>query len=129
MLIPVFKDAFGTSKNVTIPAVADQEFLLALTRSFDKNAAKALNDKEGTLWQIFVRVLRACLAKGKYQVARIHVLLMITFTGAQYFLNTVFEETLRGGLFRKLSYERQITMCQLLLDLGEVEAVRYCAGR
>lgn len=66
MLTPVFMDLFGTSENATIPAAADEEFLLALARAFDKTAAKALNDKEGPLWQIFVRVLRACLVKGEF---------------------------------------------------------------
>lgn len=53
---------------------------------------------------------------------------MTTPIGPQYFLNNVFEETLRGGLFRKLSFERQVALSQLLLDLGGVaEAVRCCA--
>lgn len=61
-------DSFGTSENVTIPSATDQELSLALAHTFDKHAAKALNDKEGTLWQIFVRVLGACLAKGEHCV-------------------------------------------------------------
>lgn len=54
---------------------------------------------------------------------------MTTFTDSLRFLSTVLEEALRAGLFRKLLFERQITLCQLLLELGgAVEAVRYCAG-
>lgn len=68
MLIPVFEDSFGTVDNITIPVAADQVFLLALVRAFDKNAARALNDKEGALWQIFVQVLQACLTKGGHHV-------------------------------------------------------------
>jgi len=64
----VFRDSFGTSENVTVPAATDQGFLLTLAGAFDRNAAKALNDKEGPLWQIFVRVLRTSLANGEYQV-------------------------------------------------------------
>lgn len=129
MLVPVFKHSFGTSEYVTIPAPADQEFLLALARAFDKNAAKALNDKEGELWQIFVRVLQTCLAKGECHVVSDPCSINQTSTGTQYFLNIAFEEALRGGLFQRLSFERQVTLCQLLLDLGGVaEAVWYCAG-
>lgn len=68
MLIPVFKNLFGTSENVVIPTVADQEFLLALACAFDKNAAKTLNDEEEALWKFFVRVLQASLVKGEYRV-------------------------------------------------------------
>lgn len=64
MLIPVFKDSFGTSENITISSAVDQQLLLVLVRAFDKSTAKTLNNKEGVLWQIFVRVLRACIAKG-----------------------------------------------------------------
>lgn len=65
MLIPVFKESFGASEVLAVPAIADQEFLVVLVRAFDKNSAKALNDKEGVLWQIFLGVLRACLIKGE----------------------------------------------------------------
>jgi len=68
MLIPIYKQLFGASEKVESPVTADQEFLVALARAFDKNAAKALNDKEGALWQIFVEVLRVCLTRGKPNV-------------------------------------------------------------
>ena len=61
-------DSFGTSENFNIPSAADQDFLLTLARTFDKHAAQALNDKEGALWQIFARVLGACLAEGERYV-------------------------------------------------------------
>lgn len=64
MLIPVYKQSFGTSEKVGAPA--DQEYFVALVRAIDKNAAKALNDKEGSLWQVFVEVLRACLTRGEH---------------------------------------------------------------
>ena len=67
MLIPVFKQSFDTSKKDFIPPTADQEFLMAIAHAFDKNAAKALNDEEGALWQIFVEVLRTCLIRGKHR--------------------------------------------------------------
>ena len=55
------------------------------------------------------------------------VFLMTTSTGPQHFLSNVLEETLRGGLFRRLSFERQVALCQFLLDIGGVtEAVNYC---
>ena len=65
MLISVFKECFEGSEGVTILTTVDQEFLEALVRAFDKNSAKDLNDKEGALWQIFTKVLRACLIKGE----------------------------------------------------------------
>jgi len=68
MLIPVYKESFETSEKVGSPAPADQEFFVALARAFDKNAAKALNDKEGSLWQVFVGALRVCLTRGKHYV-------------------------------------------------------------
>jgi len=50
-------------------------------------------------------------------------------TGPQHFLNNVLEGTLRAGLFRRLSFERQVTLCQLLLDIGGMtEAVNYRIG-
>ena len=67
MLIPVYKQLFETSEKVAATATADQEFFVALARAFDKNAAKALNDQEGALWQIFVGVLRTCLTCGKHR--------------------------------------------------------------
>lgn len=69
MLIPVFRQLFGTSGKVTIPATADREFLVAITQTLDRNAARALNDQEGELWQIFVDVLQACLVKGRRYAA------------------------------------------------------------
>ena len=66
MLIPVYKQSFGTPEKVGAPA--DQEYFVALARAIDKNAAKALNDKEGSLWQVFVEVLRACLTRGEHHV-------------------------------------------------------------
>ena len=129
MLIPVYKQSFGTSEMVEAPVTADQGFLVALARAFDKNAAKALNDKEGELWQTFVGVLRVCLTRGEPNAASGSIALTITFTDPQYSLNAVFEETLRGGLFIKLSFERQVELCQLLLDLGGVaKAVRRCVS-
>lgn len=68
MLIPVYKQSFGTSEKVDAPVAADQEFLTVLARAFDKNAAKALNDNAGALWQIYVEALRACLTRGKSNV-------------------------------------------------------------
>ena len=65
MLIPVLRRLFETPEKAAIPATADQEFFVAIARAFDKNAAKALNDKEGALWQIFVEVLQACLIHGE----------------------------------------------------------------
>lgn len=66
MLIPVYKQSFDASAGVVASTPADHEFQVALVRAFDKNAAKALNDKERPLWQVFVEVLRACLTRGKY---------------------------------------------------------------
>lgn len=68
MLIPMFKQLFEASGKVGAPATSDKELPVALVRAFDKNAAKALNDKEGALWQIFIEVLRACLVQGKRHV-------------------------------------------------------------
>ena len=68
MLIPVFKQSFDTSEKVAIPATADQEFLITIARALDKNAAKALNDKDGALWEIFVETLRACITQGEHYV-------------------------------------------------------------
>jgi len=68
ILIPVFEESFEASEKDTTPVTTDQEFLVALVRAFDRSAAKALNDQEGTLWQIFVKVLRACLTNGMYHV-------------------------------------------------------------
>lgn len=65
MLIPVYKELFETSENVGASTPADQELLVALVCAFDKNAAKALNDEEGSLWQVFREVLRTCLIRGK----------------------------------------------------------------
>ena len=65
MLIPVFERSFETLGKAGAPATVDQEFLVTLARALDKNAVKALNDKEGALWQIFVEVLRSCLTQGK----------------------------------------------------------------
>ena len=64
MLIPVFEQSFEIPGKTTISATIDQEFLVAIVRAFDKTSAKALNDEEGTLWEIFVEVLRACLTQG-----------------------------------------------------------------
>jgi len=68
MLIPVFERSFETLGNVGDSTTVDQEFFVTLARAFDKNAAKALNDKEGALWQIFVEVLLACLTRGKRHI-------------------------------------------------------------
>jgi len=69
MLIPVYKQSFGTSEKVG--ACADQEYFVALARAIDKNAAKMLNNKEGPLWQVFVEVLQACLTWGEhYAISR-----------------------------------------------------------
>jgi len=65
MLIPVFKQLFETPGNLAIPDTADEDFFVAIACAFDKNTAKALNDEEGTLWGIFVKVLRACLTQGR----------------------------------------------------------------
>ena len=47
-----------------------------------------------------------------------------TLPGPRHFLNDVLEEALRGGLFKRLSFERQVALCQFLLDTGGVaEAV------
>ena len=68
MLIPVFKQLFETSDKAPIPATADREFFVTITRAFDKNAAKALNDGEGALWEIFLGVLQICLTQGEHHV-------------------------------------------------------------
>jgi U3 small nucleolar RNA-associated protein 10 len=72
MLIPVFKQSFETSKIVAIPATADEAFFVAIAYAFDKNAAKALNNKEGELWQFFVELLRARLTQGKHRAVSEH---------------------------------------------------------
>jgi hypothetical protein len=60
----------------------------------------------------------------------ISAVLTVTSVGPHCFLNDVFEDKLRGGLFEKLSFERRVALFQVLLDLGCVaEAVRRCAGQ
>lgn len=66
MLIPIYEQSFDAAVKVITPTPTDQEFLVALARAFDKNAAKVLNDKERPLWRVFEEVLRACLTRGKY---------------------------------------------------------------
>ena len=66
MMVPVFKQSFKISGKAAAPVTGDQEFFVTITRAFDKNAARALNDKEGVLWGIFVEVLRACLTQGEH---------------------------------------------------------------
>jgi len=65
MLIPVFKQSFEPLGKAAIPATADKDFLVAIARAFDRNAAKELNNEEGALWETFVGVLRACLTQGQ----------------------------------------------------------------
>jgi len=62
MLIPVLKQSFGTLGK---PATVDQDYFVAITRAFDKGAAKPLNDDKGALWGVFVEVLQVCLTQGQ----------------------------------------------------------------
>src|SRR5882757_2163031 len=48
MLIPVFKQVFEAPGQASTST--DQELFTTIAHTFDKNAAKALNDKEGALW-------------------------------------------------------------------------------
>ena len=64
MLVPVLKESFLEGD---ITTADDQEYLEALVCAFDKNAAKALENKEGELWGIFTDMLLVCLTKGKCQ--------------------------------------------------------------
>ena len=120
MLIPVLKESFRALGRVNTTPDDDQEFLAVLAHAIDKNVAKVLNDQNGELWNIFMDVLRHCLTHGRFHAAQIPGFTDHRRIGPQYLPNAVFEEKLKGGLFDKLSSERKIALCHLLLDVGGV---------
>ncbi|RDB23790.1 U3 small nucleolar RNA-associated protein 10 [Hypsizygus marmoreus] len=67
----------------------------------DISVAKDLNDPTGTLWEVFVAVLRSSFAPG-----------------SPPHLRAILGKSFAYGLFEALSAERKIALCELLLDFG-----------
>ncbi|KAA1474189.1 hypothetical protein DENSPDRAFT_781033 [Dentipellis sp. KUC8613] len=88
-----------------------EEFATLVVSSFDASTVPDLNRTEGGLWPAFIAVLR-------------HYLLPKSLSSPRQALL----HHLEHGLFSRLSLERKLEICQLLLEISteDVESQTYC---
>ncbi|KAF8064012.1 hypothetical protein FPV67DRAFT_198389 [Lyophyllum atratum] len=110
IMLPTMKTLVSSMKadnTDTLQALTD----LAIS-CFDASVAKDLNDEQGESWSVFVSVIRASFAPGAPSTSR-----------------AIISRAVQHGLFSALSSERQIALCDLLLDLGTQNAETYTASK
>ncbi|GLB44223.1 putative U3 small nucleolar RNA-associated protein 10 [Lyophyllum shimeji] len=109
ILLPTIKTLVSSMK---ADSTNDMQSLVELAIScFDASVVKDLNE-EGELWGVFISLIRASFTSAGPPVSRV-----------------VISRALERGLFPALSAERQITLVELLLDLGAQNAEIYAASK
>ncbi|CCM00706.1 uncharacterized protein FIBRA_02746 [Fibroporia radiculosa] len=114
MLLPTIESMFDKTLMVTeLETAVSQALELAtlIVSSFDASAVANLNDISRNTWSIYERTLRVCFSSKNMDSLR-----------------SILRDNLQRGLFSKLSADRKIDLCRLLLDISiqDVTATTEC---
>ncbi|KAJ7222324.1 hypothetical protein GGX14DRAFT_663256 [Mycena pura] len=112
VLLPVLT-ALGQNSEPALPGSPAERFASLVVSSFDLSASSALNDPKGSLWGVFISVLRHYLES----------------EGAATTCRVVLIQKLEEGLVASLTIDRKVEVCNLLLDVGTKEADMYLPSK
>ncbi|KZT03292.1 uncharacterized protein LAESUDRAFT_744673 [Laetiporus sulphureus 93-53] len=105
ILLPSIETAIDNVDSATSIDASSQELIAHLASSFDASGAADLNDASKSTWPTFEKLLRSCFGNTSLSAAR-----------------RTLAYQLEHGLFTKLSSERKVDLCDILIDISVNDA-------
>ncbi|KAH9033947.1 hypothetical protein EDB84DRAFT_1578278 [Lactarius hengduanensis] len=105
-----------------------EEFAAITVSSFDPSAAASLNDPSGVLWPIFVNAIEFYFQPGEYQILIASTYPYFSFLESRPLPREALSNSLKNGLFSRLSLDRQKELCRSIITIGagSSDAKSYC---
>ncbi|KAL6308934.1 hypothetical protein BKA93DRAFT_724934 [Sparassis latifolia] len=108
VLLPTLQKVLDKLSRVTRAEDVDQlyqDFSSLIVSSFDRSAASDLNDQSKPVWSTFEQVLTVCFSNESFTAMKLALV-----------------SNVQSGLFAKLSAERKVDLCRVLLEIGGQQA-------
>lgn len=117
MLLPALKGLLKDATEYLPDKEQEQdEYNALLVSSFDESSAKSLNDPTGSAWELYTQILRYFFQIGEAPASWGKCITHLRFSGSPSSPRKALTHNLRRGLQSLLNINRQMELCQLLLE-------------
>jgi U3 small nucleolar RNA-associated protein 10 len=103
-----------------------EEFATITVFALDSSISGHLNDTSGTFWPVFLDTIRFYFQPGEYLSSDCAGSLLLPTIGPFTLPREALSKNLQGGLFTRLSLDRQTEICEsiIIIGAGSTDAVR-----
>jgi U3 small nucleolar RNA-associated protein 10 len=95
-----------------------EEFATITVSALDSSISGHLNDTSGTFWPVFLDTIRFYFQPGKYLSSDRAESLLLPALGPFTLPREALSKNLQGGLFTRLSLDRQTEICESIITIG-----------
>ena len=95
-----------------------EEFATIVVSALDSSISRRLNDISGTFWSVFLDTIRFYFQPGKYLSSDCAESLLLLAVGPFTLPREALSKNLQGGLFTRLSLDRQTEICESIITIG-----------
>lgn len=95
-----------------------EEFAAITVSALDSSISGHLNDTSGTFWPVFLDTMMFYFQPGKYLSSNHVKSLLLPAIGPFTLPREALSENLQGGLFTRLSLDRQVEICESIIIIG-----------
>ena len=95
-----------------------EEFATITISALDVSISGHLNDTSGTFWHVFLDTIRFYFQPGKYSSSDCVESLLLPAIGPFTLPREALSKNLQGGLFTRLSLDRQTEICESIITIG-----------
>jgi U3 small nucleolar RNA-associated protein 10 len=95
-----------------------EEFATITVSALDLSISGHLNDTSGTFWSVFLDTIRFYFQPGKYLFSDCVKSFLLPAIGSFTLPREAISKNLQGGLFTRLSLDRQTEICESIITIG-----------
>jgi hypothetical protein len=120
-LLPTIRDLTNKKRALDLEELFGpqlEEFATITVSALDSSISGQLNDTSGTFWLVFLDTIRFYFQPGKYLSSDCVEFLHLPAVGTFTLPREVLSKNLQGGLFTRLSLDRQTEICETIIAIG-----------